>query len=673
VAETWLDTALPTQSIDWVAQLSRQGGKRILVIYEDERDHEAMNRLLGNIGAIVQETPQTSPLNYHFLKVTGLETSGQEGVCLNKTDQAGLTRWLQGQKVVDSLPAVIFCLAAKGNADRADLRFFFHLSQGLLREAGDTPIQGYYLFEADAATPRLELEALSGLTRSLALENPNHRYRTIGVAETLSADQKAICLLNEWLLDNLAEPATPVHYRSAADDRRDILSLSKGSSRGLDRFVPALQEIELASTGSKPAFRQEAVYLITGGLGGIGQQLCEYLSKTYHTTLIILARSPLGQTQQRQIEQIEGYGGKVWYFPVDIADRQALQQTLSEVKKKAPQIDGVIHLARQVEDGLLVHKRFERFEQVIKAKVEGTLYLDEVTQAEPLDFFLLFSSLAAYGLKGSADYAYATAFQNGFARWRQAQVQSGRRSGRTRAVCWGQWAIDRYSEAGRNQFLKQVGFELLTPETGLPLLEQSLVQENVVIGAMAAADKGKLKALLGISAAEAGQDNSNTLFEQIVLDLKEARRSREEVLELMAEIDLNTFSDQQIDVLHALLLNYQPTEASTGGPLNTLPKMTMNGEAAPPQPVMPLVTSETLPEVKDARTLILMNLQKVLKVDAQAINAQEPFQNYGLDSITGMQLAVALEKSLGLEILPKWLVEYPTVDSLAKKLQTLKQ
>jgi acyl carrier protein len=141
----------------------------------------------------------------------------------------------------------------------------------------------------------------------------------------------------------------------------------------------------------------------------------------------------------------------------------------------------------------------------------------------------------------------------------------------------------------------------------------------------------------------------------------------------MAEVDLNTFSDQQIDVLHALLLNHQPTKAPTGT-LNTPPNMAMNREAAPPQPVISVkVTSETLPEVKDARTLILMNLQKVLKVDAQAINAQEPFQNYGLDSITGMQLAVALEKSLGLEILPKWLVEYPTVDSLAKKLQTLKQ
>src|SRR4026207_1199034 len=101
---------------------------------------------------------------------------------------------------------------------------------------------------------------------------------------------------------------------------------------------------------------------------------------------------------------------------------------MGQVKAKVGQIDGVIHLARQVEDGLLLHKSFESFERVLRAKVEGTLSLDEATRNEPLEFFLLFSSLAAYGLKGSADYAYATAFQNGFTRWRQAQVDAGRQS-----------------------------------------------------------------------------------------------------------------------------------------------------------------------------------------------------------------------------------------------------
>jgi NAD(P)-dependent dehydrogenase (short-subunit alcohol dehydrogenase family)/acyl carrier protein len=485
------------------------------------------------------------------------------------------------------------------------------------------------------------LEALTGLTRSLALENPNHRYRTIQVDQTMSAGQKVVCLLNEWLLDNPDEPALPIHYQ------------------GLTRSVRALQEIELTLTRSEPTFRQNAIYLISGGLGEIGQHLCEYLAKTYHSRLIILARSSLTQIQQRQIERIEQSGGKIWYFPVDITDRPALQQTMIKVKEKVGRIDGVIHLARQVEDGLLLNKTFESFERVMAAKVEGTLYLDEVTQNEPLEFFILFSSLAAYGIKGSADYAYATTFQNAFARWRQAQVRAGRRPGQTQAICWGQWALDRHSDEGRNRLLRQMGFELLTLETGLPLLEQTLAQEKTIVGAMAVAAKDKLRALLGISSGTVEQDNPGALFEQIVLDLRESRKSREEVFRSLAKLNLDNFSDEQIEILYAYIPN---GVSGTDKP----PQNNTNHEGM-------IGSVDTASASTDIRTLILMKLKKTLKLENEAIDPHKTFQDYGLDSITGMKLAVTLQQSLGIEVLPRWLIDYPTLDSLAEKIVEIKQ
>jgi acyl carrier protein/NAD(P)-dependent dehydrogenase (short-subunit alcohol dehydrogenase family) len=626
VAESWLEQALPAQPANWVELLGRQAGKRLLVMYQQDSDYEAMRHLLENIGTILQEAPQASPLHYEFMKVTALETTG-------------LAPWLQELKRENRLPQVIFHLAppAKETDDRAELRFFFHLSQGLLREAGETSIQGYYLFETEASAPRLGLAALSGLTRSLALENPNHRYRPIAVDGPLNPGQKAVYLLNEWLLDNPAESLTPVSYQ------------------GLTRRVPVLQEIEPALTQPAPAFRQGAVYLITGGLGGLGQSLGDYLAGTYHNTLVILARSPLDQRQQQQIRQLESYGGQVYYFPVDITDRQALQQTIRQVKAKVGQINGVIHLARQVEDDLLLHKNFESFERVLSAKVEGTLVLDEATQNEPLEFFMLYSSLAAYGLKGSADYAYATAFQNSFARWRQAQVEAGRRSGQTRAICWGQWAIDRYSEAGRNGLLNQLGFELLTPETGLPLLEQSLLQKSVVVGAMAASDKGKLKRLLGVSSEAASQANSEALFEQLVLDLREGRRSREEVFRSLAKVDLNIFSDQQIDILYAYVPNGRDKTPQTRDDNG----IRENGER---------VSAST-----NIRNLTLTKLKQTLKLENETIDPHKSFQDYGLDSITGMKLAVALQQALGVEVRPRWLIDYPTLDLLTEKMHEIKE
>ncbi|HEX9924567.1 MAG TPA: SDR family NAD(P)-dependent oxidoreductase, partial [Anaerolineae bacterium] len=678
IEETWLEKALPVQQVNWVEQLGCRGDRQILVIYEDENDHVAMQGLLANIASILQDSPQARPLNYRFVKIGKSDRPGDGIETLTKTDQAGLGQWVQGLKRDNQLPEVIFFMQAltpsltrfsspdseegsRVGDGKDDLRFFFYLVQAFMKEAAEKSIQGYYLFAGDEAQPRLELEALSGLTRSIILENPNHHYQAIRVEPAMSAGQKAIILFNEWLLGNDDESPWQVQYR------------------GLDRSVRALREIEPSSVGPEPVFRQGGVYLISGGLGEVGQALCEHLARTCHSTLVILARSEPDESKQRQIESIEQAGGQVSYYRVDITDRQALQEMMIRVKERVGQIDGVFHLARRVADGLIVDKDFEAFERVMAAKVEGTIHLDEVTRDEPLEFFVIFSSLAAYGLKGSPDYAYGSAFQNGFAQWREGLVRAGQRSGRTRSVCWGQWAMDPYSDESRNRLLAQLGFDFLTPDSGMPALEQCLAQERAVLGVLAVSDQRKIKSLLGISVAEARGDSSDILFDQIVLDLRHGRRRKEAVLETMATYGLDNFSDQQIDVLHSLLVAHQSNgQTAQVSPTLARKKMDVGDIALYSRPVM--LPSEIPTEVKaevslpnDTRALILMTLQKILKLEEEDINPQESFQTYGLDSITGMQLAMALEKSSGLEILPKWLIEYPNVEALSGKLQELKQ
>ncbi|HEX9923193.1 MAG TPA: SDR family NAD(P)-dependent oxidoreductase, partial [Anaerolineae bacterium] len=496
---------------------------------------------------------------------------------------------------------------------------------------------------SDDAQPRLELEALSGLARSIMLENPKHHYKTIQVESTTSENQKAVILFNEWLLGNADKPDSRVRYR------------------GLNRSISALQEIEAALAGAGPAFRQGAVYLITGGLGEIGQSLCEYLARTYHATLIILARSQLSETKQRQLERIEQSGGQGWYYPVDLADRQALRETMTRVKARVDRIDGVIHLARWVEDGLIVDKQFEAFERVMAAKVDGTMHLDEVTRGEPLDFFITFSSLAAYGIKGSADYAYVSAFQNAFAQRREALVRAGKRSGRTRSICWGQWVMDPYSDDERNRLLAQMGFDFLTLETALPALAQSLAQDSVVVGAMAVSDKRKIKALLGMLNGPEDSDTIEALFDRIVLDLKDGRKNKEEIFRRIAQFDLNNFSDHQIEILYAYIPNGSSSPDGSGQD-----HVNSNGDET-------RANGEVVSASTDLRTLILAKLKKTLKLENEVINPRKTFQDYGLDSITGMKLAVALQQSLGVEVLPRWLIDYPTVDSLAEKMREIKQ
>jgi len=654
IEETWLEKTLPVQQVNWVEQLSRRNDQRILVIYEDNQDYEAMWGLLENIETILQDIGQTKPLNYRFVRVGEPQTGSNGSDGLNKTDQVNIRQWVQGLKRDNQLPEVIFFMQAltpnpspdSGEGSRAsdgkhDLRFFFYLAQAFMKEAAARSIQGYYLFADEDAQPRLDLEAMAGLTRSIVLETPNHRYKTIRVESTIAANQKAVILFNEWLLENAEKPGLRVRYQ------------------GLHRSVSTLREIKASLIGVGPAFRQGGVYLITGGLGEIGQPLCEHLARTYHATLIILARSQLTEPKKRALERIEQAGGQVWYDPVDLADRRALRETMVRVKERVDRIDGVIHLARWVEDGLMVDKKFEAFERVMAAKVDGTIHLDEVTREEPLDFFMVFSSLAAYGIKGSPDYAYASAFQNAFAQWRETMVGAGNRSGRTRSICWGQWAMDPYSDDERNRLLAQMGFGFLTLDTAQPALAQSLAQDRAVFGAIAVSDQQKIKALLGILDEPEDSDSIDTLFDHIVLDLRDDRKNKEETFRRIAQLDLTRFSDQQIEVLYA----YIPNGSSIP---NGQDKVNNNGDET-------RVNGEMRSTSTDLRTLILTKLKTTLKLESEVINPRKTFQDYGLDSITGMKLAVALQQSLGVEVLPRWLIDYPTVDSLAEKMREIKQ
>lgn len=370
-----------------------------------------------------------------------------------------------------------------------------------------------------------------------------------------------------------------------------------------------------------------------------------------------------------QIQTIEQYGGKVWYYPVDITDRQSLQETVARAKTKVDQIDGIIHLARTVEDDLIVNKHFDSFARVMAPKVEGTLYLDQATQDEPLDFFMIFSSAASYGIKGSPDYAYATAFQNAFAEWRQGLVHKGERSGQSLALCWGQWAMDPYSNEQRNALLKQMGFDFLTIESGMQILKQSLAQDNAIIGAIAVSEPQKVRRFLGIRPASREQNASDLTIEQLLMDLQDKTKNPEDLFRQIAKFDTRQLSDRQIKTLHAHLTRHSVSRAKPEiDGLNVEEVL----EYEPTTAFLPDIQPADI-QPADMQTVILAMLKKTLKLEEDRFDPQMTFLEYGMDSITGMQMATNLEQSLGIEVPPRWLIEYPTLEQFAGKLQTIKR
>ncbi len=118
----------------------------------------------------------------------------------------------------------------------------------------------------------------------------------------------------------------------------------------------------------------------------------------------------------------------------DVTDRDSLRNALELAREKFGPLNGVIHAAGILQDGIIQLKKKNVAHDVLAPKTKGVQLLDELTQDQPLDFFMLFSSVSAVTPPdGQVDYCAANAFLNAYAQSRPAERNFV-------VVGWGPWA-----------------------------------------------------------------------------------------------------------------------------------------------------------------------------------------------------------------------------------------
>ncbi|MFP2924707.1 type I polyketide synthase [Pyxidicoccus sp. 3LG] len=260
---------------------------------------------------------------------------------------------------------------------------------------------------------------MAGAARTIALEYKKLRPVVVDV-ERHGTDTATLLrtLRAECLASTSAEHV--VAYRSAR------------------RFVPRVAPARGGQGGV--SFRDNGVYLVVGGAGGIGRKTAAHIAaRTRNARIALVGRSPMSAELEQVLRALEssGIGARARYFPTDVTRPEELAATIAQVKQAFGPLHGVIHSGGVLADKLIFSKDTESFDRVLRPKVVGAWLLDELTATEPLDFFIAYSSVVSeLGNVGQVDYAAANAFLDAFMDFRRARG----RPGRSLAVNWTLWA-----------------------------------------------------------------------------------------------------------------------------------------------------------------------------------------------------------------------------------------
>ncbi|WP_437600752.1 SDR family NAD(P)-dependent oxidoreductase [Sorangium sp. So ce590] len=330
-------------------------------------------------------------------------------------------------------------------------------------------------------------QAVGAFLRSAAQEHPSLVFRSIQRGDDPSDARAAIGAAMTELASS--EPTASAEV------------LLKGGRRWLRTLVRQPDE-RVEAAGAAPGaavFRRGSNYLLSGGLGALGPAFVRHLVERYDARVFLLGRRSLGAADLERLLGPITRSSSVEYHRVDINDFSELRRCFAEIREQRGPLHGVLHLARSVEDRMIFMKDPASFERVIEAKLFGTINLDQVTKAENLDFFVMFSSMASItGLGGASDYAFSCAFQNGFAEMRSRLVERGIRSGVSLALSWPQWEQDAFLDPAKQARLRAAGFELLDAERGIAALERALASGCPSVS-VAYGDEEKLSHLLGVA------------------------------------------------------------------------------------------------------------------------------------------------------------------------------
>ena len=255
-----------------------------------------------------------------------------------------------------------------------------------------------------------------GLCKVIPQEYPNITCRNIDVVIPQSGT---------WQEEKLPDQILGEFTASSSD----LVVALRDRCRWVQTFEPV--RLESAVEGKTP-LRKQGVYLIAGGLEGIGVVLAEYLAQTVQAKLIFIEGSAFPEKEEysqwlethdrqdevsrqiRKLQELEKLGAEVLVVSADVNNYEQMHQSLA--LEKVGQIHGVIYSAENRSENLFCPiQEIDNTElrQLLDSKCRGIVVLEQILQERQLDFYIILSSLSSVlGGVGLAAYSAVNIFMD---------------------------------------------------------------------------------------------------------------------------------------------------------------------------------------------------------------------------------------------------------------------
>ena len=449
--------------------------------------------------------------------------------------------------------------------------------------------QGVQMLDKQADLGALIQASVWGMCRVIAIEHPELCCKVIDI----ESKRQIKTLLEEVLA---FDQESQIVLRKEA---RYVLRLSR---KKVDAFFKH----------NHSRFKDNGVYVITGGLGGIGLKVAEWMSQAGAQHVVLVGRHPsIDSVTSKKLESIRDKGAEITVVRCDVSDYKSLKKLFKDLKKMGP-VKGIIHAAGTIDDGIILQQKIERFLTTARAKVLGSwnLHTLSIKEALELDFFVVFSSVVStIGNVGQSNHASANSFMNSLISYRRSLNLPAT------VIQWGAWSgvgtLVRYPEVVKK--LRTIGINLIRPEDGIKVLD-FVLQDHIHAAIYAPVDWEQFI-------------HSNKLSGDPFFDLLETNQHKlPRKKQLMADEFLSKFK------------HFSDSD-----------------------------------KISFTQNKVLYHTKQILGLKEIVGIEDKDFFDYGMDSLTSIQLRNNLQSEFKCSLHPAIAYKYPSVRKLAKHLAGILQ